>query len=130
MKWMYFIAWLPGIPIAILNGLIRESLYARHMGELSAHQLSVLSFILLFGIYVWFILPWLKPEKITQALRIGLTWLVLTILFEFIFGHYVVGNPWETLFHDYNLIQGRLWIIVLLWIFSSPWVIYRLRMKR
>jgi len=130
MKWMYFIAWLPGIPIAILNGLIRESLYARHMGELSAHQVSVLSFILLFGIYVWFILPWLKPEKITQALRIGLTWLVLTILFEFIFGHYVVGNPWETLFHDYNLIQGRLWIIVLLWIFSSPWVIYRLRMKR
>ena len=125
MKWKYMVTWLPGIPIAVLNGAVREYLYGKVMGELQAHQLSAFVFILLFGIYVWFIVRWLKPVNSSQALSAGLTWLVLTVLFEFVFGHYVVGHPWEKLLHDYNLMQGRLWVIVLLWIFSAPWAVYR-----
>jgi len=127
MSWRYFLAWLPGIPIAILNGSIRQFVFSAYMNELAAHQLSVVTFLLLFGLYVWFVIPWLKLSNIKQAWLCGIIWLVLTIIFEFVFGHWVMGHSWEKLLHDYNLFAGRLWIIVLLWISISPRFIYQLR---
>lgn len=125
MIWQYLIAWLPGIPIAILNGMLRESFYRPLMTELLAHQLSTASFIILFGIYVWFILRWLKLSSSREALRVGLVWLILTISFEFLFGHYVMGHSWVRLFQDYNLFKGRLWMLVLMWIMVSPYIMCR-----
>jgi hypothetical protein len=127
MNWKTFVSWIPGIPIAIFNGILRESWYTQFLNELHAHQLSALSFIVFFGIYAWFILKWLKPSSAQQALRIGLTWLVLTVAFEFLFGHFVMGNPWESLFHDYNLIAGRVWVIVLIWIAAAPSIFFRMQ---
>ena len=57
----------------------------------------------------------------------GLIWLALTVVFEFLFGHYVVGHPWSRLLHDYNILQGRVWALVLIWTAVVPYVIYRLR---
>ncbi len=56
MNWKIFISWVPGIPIAISNGILREYWFQRFLSELPSHQLSAVSFIILFGIYVWFIL--------------------------------------------------------------------------
>ena len=128
MKWRYIVSWLPGIPIAIANGILREVVYKARMDDLPAHQLSVVSFILLFGVYVWLVLPWLKLSTRAEAARVGLLWLVLTVAFEFLFGHYAMGHSWETLLHDYNLASGRLWVVVLLWIAIAPWIGFRLRM--
>lgn len=120
------IAWLGGIPIAIINGAIRIYLYSPIMNELSAHQLSSITGILLFAIYFWIINK--KWTMITpkQALLIGFNWLVLTIIFEFLFGHYIMGHSWELLLHDYNILEGRLWSLVLLWTFIGPTIIYRI----
>jgi len=54
---------------------------------------------------------------------IGGFWLVMTILFEFVFGHYVMGHPWETLLTDYNLFKGKMWVLVLITTFLAPWTI-------
>lgn len=129
MNWKYLVSWIPGIPIAIVNGLIRTSLYMRFLPELPAHQLSTASFIVLFGIYVWFILKWLKLSSAQEALRLGLIWLGLTVVFEFLFGHFVMGNPWASLVHDYNLLAGRVWVLVLIWIAAAPSLFYRLRRR-
>jgi len=130
MNWKYFISWIPGIPIAIVNGLLRNSLYRQFLNELHAHQLSALSFIVLFGIYVFFILKWLKLSSAQEALRLGLTWLVLTVAFEFLFGHFVMGHPWASLVHDYNLVAGRVWVLVLIWIAATPSIFYRIQRGR
>jgi len=127
MKWKYFISWIPGIPIAIINAFFRNTVYLQYMSELRAHQLSTMSFILFYGIYVWFILKWLKMSSAQQALQLGLIWLVLTVIFEFLFGHYVMGNPWASLLHDYNIFAGRIWVIVLIWIAISPGIIYKIQ---
>lgn len=127
MNWKYLVSWIPGIPIAIANGLIRASLYMQFLTELHAHQLSALSFIVLFGFYVWFVLKWLKLSSAQKALQLGLVWLVLTVGFEFLFGHFVMGNPWASLFHDYNLLAGRVWVLVLIWITAAPSVFYRIQ---
>jgi len=56
----------------------------------------------------------------SQALFMGITWVILTIGFEFIAGHYAFGNSWEKLLADYNILNGRIWSLVLLIEFIAP----------
>jgi hypothetical protein len=44
----------------------------------------------------------------------------LTVLFEFGFGHYVMGTPWHVLVADYNLLAGRVWLLVPLSMAAFP----------
>jgi len=77
---------------------------------------------------VWFLTGRWRIESAGQAIAIGVIWLVLTVAFEFLFGHFVVGHPWSRLLHDYDLLQGRVWVLVLVWTTIAPYVFYRLRL--
>ncbi|MEX0287611.1 MAG: hypothetical protein AB3N14_00735 [Flavobacteriaceae bacterium] len=124
--WKYLIAWFPMIFIAIANGLFREKFLRNLFNELQAHQLSSLTLIVLFGIYVWVLFKIWKPETVNQALMIGLLWLFLTVVFEFLFGHYIAGHSWSTLLHDYNILEGRVWIFILIWVTIAPYLIFKI----
>ena len=54
----------------------------------------------------------------------------MTVVFEFIFGHYVMEHPWSKLFHDYNLLAGRVWLLLLLWTTLAPYILYRLQGRK
>ena len=41
-------------------------------------------------------------------------WTLLTLLFEFGFFHYIMGEPWERFIANYDMSEGRLWPLVLL----------------
>jgi hypothetical protein len=51
--------------------------------------------------------------SISDLILIGVIWLIITVAFEFGFFHYVMGKPWETLLADYNVLRGRIWVLVL-----------------
>jgi len=125
----YILAWIPLVFIAIINGSLRQYTYGTIVSEPSAHQISTLTGIILFGIYIYFITKKWQIESANQAFTIGLIWLCMTMLFEFIFGHYVMGNPWEMLFNDYNLFAGRVWIIILIWTAGAPYLFYKIHNK-
>ena len=80
----------------------------------------------MFGVYIGAVMRCGNPASAEQALAIGLLWLGLTVAFEFLFGHYVAGHPWPQL-HDYNLLAGRVWSLLLIWVAVAPYVFYRLR---
>jgi hypothetical protein len=122
MIWKYAIAWLPMPLIGIINGSIRQFGYGKFMSELTAHQISTFTGMILLGFYVWFLSRLWRIKSSIQALTIGGIWLSLTVAFEFMFGHYVMGNPWSRLLQDYNLLEGRLWVLVLIWITIAPLV--------
>lgn len=121
--------WLPLPFIGTFNGILRVGVYGRFMSELTAHQISTFTGILLFGCYVWFLSRRWKVGAAGEAVAIGVIWLALTVCFEFVFGHYVFGNTWERLISDYNLFEGRLWILVLIWTTAVPYVMYKLRSR-
>jgi hypothetical protein len=123
---IYTIAWLGMTVIGIVNGTLRVAGYGKYMDELRAHQLSTVTGIILFGLFVWVLNRRWPIQSAQQAIIIGLIWLALTVAFEFLFGHYVVGHPWSRLFHDYNILAGRVWLLVLIWITVAPYVFYRL----
>ncbi len=124
---IYMFAWVGMVILAIINGIIREKIYAQYMSELAAHQLSTLIAIILFGIYIYFLTGIFNIQSVKQALLIGGIWLTMTVIFEFVFGHFVAGHSWSRLFMDYNLFRGRVWILVLVWILVAPYVCYRIR---
>ncbi len=121
--WIYLAAWFPMIAIAIANGALRESWYGNRLTELRAHQVSTLAALLLFTLYMMALFAWRPTQSLSQALAVGQLWLWLTLAFEFLFGHYVMGHPWQRLVHDYNLKAGRLWPLIPLWLAVGPVVL-------
>lgn len=122
----YIVAWLPMIVIGISNGILRESTYGKYLDELRAHQISTLTGILFFSLYIGALVYFWDIESSSQAITIGLIWLLLTVGFEFLFGHFIAGHSWSRLGQDYNLLAGRVWIFVLLVITFAPLLFYQL----
>jgi hypothetical protein len=123
----YFVAWFPLVIIAIANATIRQVGYAKYVSELAAHQISTVTISILLGFYVWVLSNFFKLQSPSQAIGVGLMWLVMTVLVEFGFGYYVLGDPWSRLLHAYNILEGRVWGLFVLWVALSPYVFYRLR---
>lgn len=118
------LTWFIFIPIAILNAGLREKFYRPKVGDLIAHQISTITGSLVFFIFSYFAIGDLVPNStINQLILSGIIWIVLTILFEFIAGHYIFKNPWKKLFTDYNLLKGRIWLLFLLTELTSPLIL-------
>ena len=123
----YTVSWIGMVIIAIMNGVIRDAVYGKSLGELTAHQISTFTLIILSGLYLWLLGLTLNITSPGQAITIGLIWLALTVAFEFLFGHYVMKHPWTRLLHDYNILKGRIWVLVLIWITIAPYVFHKFR---
>ena len=117
--------WCAIVPIAILNGAVRDLLIAPTVGALVAHVISTLLLCLAILVLTWWTIGWIRPTDARTAAGIGLGWLLLTIAFEFIAGHFVFGAPWSRLIADYNLTQGRVWILVPVTTAIGPWLAAR-----
>lgn len=121
----YLLVWLLLAVVAVGNGIVRQATYGKLVPELAAHQLSTLTAIMASWAVVWLVHRAWPIVSAGQAWAIGIAWLVLTILFEFGFGHYVAGHSWARLFADYNVLEGRVWLLFLAWITVLPRVVYR-----
>lgn len=126
MVFRHLAAWLLLLVAAIINGVIRQSLFIGRMSELQAHQLSTLSGIILFGVIIWGLHRMWPLASAAQAWTVGVVWVALTLAFEFLFFHYVGGKSWEMLLNDYNILEGRLWPLLLLWVMIAPYVMHRI----
>jgi len=113
--------------IAVANGALRQSTFARVMPELRAHQLSTLTGSFVMGLFIWFIVRTWPPSSSREALLIGLIWLFLTVAFEFFMGLVLAHRPLRQVLLEYNLFAGRIWVLFLIWLTFAPWVFFRLR---
>ena len=121
----YLLSWLLLAIVAVANGILRESTYGKVMPELAAHQVSTLTGMLATGAVIWGLSRIWPLESATQAWIIGALWLLMTVAFEFGFGHFVAGHTWERLLSEYNLLKGRLWLLFLIWVALMPYLCFR-----
>lgn len=123
--------WLVLTVLAVLNGILRNATYARVVGEYAGHVLSSLIFIgVVFAVTYVFLRLVRLDYGLADLLVVGAAWVVMTVAFEFLFGHYVAGHPWPRLLADYNVLKGRVWALVLLAVFLGPLVMGRLAKLR
>lgn len=122
----YLLVWFLLAVVAIVNGIVRQSTYGKIMPELAAHQLSTVTAVVVSGMLVFGVSRVWPLASAGQAWTIGVLWLLMTIAFEFGFGHFIADQPWHRLLADYNLLAGRLWLLFLAWITVMPWLFFRL----
>ncbi len=105
--------WLLLFAVAFSLGAVRELLIAPAIGGPWAHVVGTLAFVaVLLGITVAFVRRIRPGCSLTDLWLIGVLWLALTLGFEFLFFRYAAGKPWEVLLADYNVVQGRIWVLV------------------
>ena len=121
----YLAVWLSLAIVAVVNGTVRQFTYGKFVQELAAHQISTITAILASSAIVWTANRWWPIRSVSQAWSIGVSWLMLTLIFEFGFGHYIAGHTWDRLLADYNLLEGRVWSLFLMWVAVLPIVIFK-----
>lgn len=124
-----FLIWLLFIPLAIVNGMLRDLLIAPTLGDTLGHAISSVSLsLLILGLTV-LLVKQLGVETTPWLLIVGAFWLVLTVLFEFTFFVQVMGHPLDELLGEYDLFRGRLWLLVLVTTLFAPLVASRIRLR-
>jgi len=114
------LSWLVILLLAVLNGALRQGLLIPRIGERAGHIVSTLLLSAIILGTTWLLLPWIETASARDAWIIGALWVVLTIAFEFLGGHYLFGDSWEQLLAEYNLAQGRIWILILMTTLLAP----------
>lgn len=111
---LVFIFWAVMVVIAIVNGFFGQFVVSKALGDYGSHLYRTFFIITVIFVFsnVYVRRSGLNGE-IAPALLTGLSWLALSITFEFGFGHFVFGLPWEKIIGEYRLNEGRLWSLVL-----------------
>ncbi|MDO9533113.1 MAG: hypothetical protein Q7O12_13435 [Deltaproteobacteria bacterium] len=119
--------WLGFLLVAIACGMIRERFLVPGLGPLGGSALGTLLVgAIIFGLIYAFIGKLQAPTRVC-LFKLGLFWTMATIMFEFLFGHYVMGHSWDSLWADYNIFQGRLWPLVLMVTLFGPLLARKIR---
>ncbi len=119
--------WFVIVFAAIMNGTIREKILVPIIGSNLALPLSGISLAIIVFVVSFLIIPFIGASEPKIYFSIGLFWVVLTLLFEFIFGHFVAGKPWKDIMQVFNLKEGDLFIVVLCVTAISPWLAAKIR---
>jgi hypothetical protein len=112
--------WIVLLIMAVLNGSAREAFITPRFGGFAGHIISTIMLSSGIVFMAWMSISWIGARNTADALVVGFTWLVLTLAFEFVAGHYLFRTPWEKLLADYNIFQGRIWVVVLLAALLAP----------
>lgn len=117
------LVWLCFIPVAILNGGLRQYVLDRCLGEVVANALSGVLLSLFILLISWLLLPRIIKYNRKESYQIGIVWMLLTIGFEFTFG-LTSGISFQELLSAYNPMTGNLWLLVVVTTFGAPRLIY------
>jgi hypothetical protein len=119
--------WLLILGCAILNGALREGVLLPKLGLVPAYVLSgLLLSLCILGVSAALV-PWFGPVATSGYLMLGAFWLVLTLVFEFGFGHFIQHKTWQQLVEAYTLRDGNIWPLILVVTAFAPLVAARLR---
>ena len=106
------LVWLGIALLAVLNGGFREAVLKRSMGVALAHVVSTLLLTAIIIAVAFVSIGWIGAETLWNAWMVGMVWVIATLAFEFLLGHFAFGNPWTKIVEDYNVSKGRVWILV------------------
>lgn len=120
----WLVAWPGGAAVGFLNGVVRDVLLTRRVGPGAANRISVFTLIGLLGAYFALLQRRWPLNSDRAAMRVGASWVALTVIFEFALGR-SMGESWDELLGNYNFAEGQLWVLDLLWIATGPMAMRR-----
>lgn len=119
--------WLLIMAVESVNGICRELFVKPLTGEREARVISFLIALVLIMVVTWLTIRWIGAKTVRGLLAIGLMWAVLTVLFEGLIVRPLTGVSWERFLADYNLFEGNLMSLGLLYLILTPLIAAKLR---
>lgn len=119
--------WFFFVIAAIFNGFLREKILLSVIGIEMALPISGVLLAILVFLVTLLSVSIIRSSQQYVYILIGILWVVLTLSFEFIFGHYAMGKPWQEIFQVFNIQKGDLFVLVLLVTAISPWAAGKIR---
>jgi hypothetical protein len=104
------------------NGVFREAVLVPGAGRAAADVLSAVIGMIIILVVTRSMLRPLAGAPTNALLRVSLIWLVATVAFEFLVGHFVDRRSWTELAGNYAIWRGRLWPLVLTTLVLAPFV--------
>lgn len=122
-----FLIWVAIIPIAILNGGLRE--YVLINLGVAARPLSGIILSVCIFIVAWFSVPEIKNCVKRDYIIFGVMWFILTNLFD-LTAYIKSGEGFAGLLKSYNILTGNTWLLVVLTALLSPMIVMKIRKKQ
>jgi len=119
--------WCVLIAVEFIHGAVRAIFLVPVVGDFRARQIGVLTGSVLIIVVACMFIRWLHAPNTKSLILVGAPWLVLTVAFEFSFGHFVFGRSWRDLASDYDIAHGGLLGLGMLVLLFSPVIASRLR---
>jgi len=120
-------AWFLIIAVETVHGVIRTLLIEPALGDLRARQVGVFIGSALIIAVSLITVRWIGARSAHELLMIGVIWVILTVVFEFILGFFVAGLSIDRILSDYDLSRGGLMVFGLLIMLAAPYTAAYLR---
>ena len=119
--------WFLIIPLAIMNGGLRENILVK-LGDIALPLSGIILSICIF-VVAYLLIPKIKNCKQTVYFIFGIIWFILTNLFD-LFMYISEGGGIKDLLGSYNFLTGNLWILVVITTFISPIVVSKIKKRK
>lgn len=116
--------WCLIIPLAILNGGLRENILVK-LGNIALPLSGIILSVCIF-LVASLLIPKIKNCQPKDYIIFGVIWFILTNLFD-LFMYLSDGGNFSDLLSSYNFLNGNLWIIVVLSTFISPIIVSKFK---
>ena len=119
------IVWTGIAALAIMNAILRELVFSPIFGSVAGLALSGIMLAVLIILTAYLSSGWIGEVSVRISWLIGFYWLILTLLFEFGLGLFVLDQPLSELMKAYTFDGGNLWLLVLFVILITPRATFR-----
>lgn len=127
MLWRGFVVWLVIILAESLHGTARVMLLEPYAGDVRARQIAFFTgMAIILAIAIAFI-RWIRATSVSRLLAVGFLWSVLTLSFEILLGRFVLNYSWERILADYDLREGGLMAIGMIFLVFAPLIAAKVR---
>ena len=122
--------WLMEILVAGFNFFVlMKRVYEPRWGELTAHQIGMTTRIITICVFAYFLLRQVKVWTTIDLFQVGVLWLTLTLVFEWV-GSFAMGRSIEDILVGWNVFNGYMWPYVLFtYLFSNLIIGYLIRKR-
>jgi hypothetical protein len=112
--------WFLLMAAETLQGLWRVKVLALWIGDEFARDVGVFTGSLIILLVTFACIGWIPAHDAGTLLRVGATWVVLTIGYEFALGRFAFDRSWSEIASDFDLLQGRLFPLGLIFLLFAP----------
>jgi hypothetical protein len=115
-------AWVVLAALMTANGILRELVLRPRIGVAAAGIGSVMSGAVIILLGTRYLLRALRGASGAALAAASVALVVLTVVFEFSFGHWVDGKGWSELTAAYAIWHGEPWPLLLALLALTPFI--------